>query len=413
MGANAGPDIVSDGLVLALDAADNNSFRGEPTENLFPNPQFLNHTNNSAGAASITKKTFDNGRVGIEMIQGSSSNIVSFSMGNLGGTGVSGGTYTWSSYINCTSTGNKVKAQVSIYVDGTRHWLTNSNTWTTSVVECSHLFSPTIANSWHRIENTFTLPTGTLTNFSLGEFYRNASNFTIKIADAHLELNPAATRFTTGTRGTTVAAGGGWADISGNDNHGTINNGASTSNDKTTRGALTFDSTNDYISKTRVQYGITDPWTVELIFKPTSQVSYWNGLFGGSLGQGGYWMFHSDQLTNYEGYSGDAGTRIKYTGWSYSNTFTVNQFHYLTITYSPIDSSSGTFNLYYNGTEKAQSYDRTFYWSHSLDSRYIGGIAAEGRYGAFTIPLYREYSRTLTQNEVLQNYNSQKSRFGL
>ena len=153
MGANAGPDIVSDGLVLALDAADNNSFRGEPTENLFPNPQFLNHTNNSAGAASITKKTFDNGRVGIEMIQGSSSNIVSFSMGNLGGTGVSGGTYTWSSYINCTSTGNKVKAQVSIYVDGTRHWLTNSNTWTTSVVECSHLFSPTIANSWHRIEN--------------------------------------------------------------------------------------------------------------------------------------------------------------------------------------------------------------------------------------------------------------------
>ena len=206
-------------------------------------------------------------------------------------------------------------------------------------------------------------------------------------------------------------SGTAWSDLSGNGYNGTLANGPTFSS--ANGGSITFDGTNDYISKTRVQYGITDPWTVEVLFKPTSQVSYWNGLFGGSLSQGGYWMFHNDQLTNYEGYNVDAGTRIKYTGWSYSNTFTVNNFHHLVITYSPINSSSGTFNLYYNGTEKTQTYDRTFYWSHSLDSRYIGGIGAEGRYGAFDIPFYREYNRTLSLQEVISNYNATKARFGL
>jgi len=41
MPTHSGPNIVDNGLVLSLDAADNNSFRGEPTTNLFLNPTFI------------------------------------------------------------------------------------------------------------------------------------------------------------------------------------------------------------------------------------------------------------------------------------------------------------------------------------------------------------------------------------
>lgn len=397
-----GPNIVEEGLVLALDAANVKSFRGEPTTNTFSSTKDLNASPwVKEGAVSISPNSAtapDGTQTANTVTYASTGNLYFYQTDRFTGAGgfLQGQTYTISIWAKGAVGGETFILAFQRRGDGTS---TYSST-------------KTLTTEWVRYTFTKTLPSDS-SHTSLWGLFRGLLNSTFYVWHPQIEQKSSATRFTTGTRGTTVATGGGWADISGNDNHGTINNGASTSNDKTTRGALTFDGTNDYISKTRVQYGITDPWTVELIFKPTSQVSYWNGLFGGSLNQGGYWMFHSDQLTNYEGYSGDAGTRIKYTGWSYSNTFTVNQFHYLTITYSPIDSSSGTFNLYYNGTEKTQSYNRTFYWSHSLDSRYIGGIAAEGRYGAFAIPLCREYSRTLTQNEVLQNYNSLKTRFGL
>jgi hypothetical protein len=406
MGANAGPDIVSDGLVLALDAADNNSFRGEPTENLFPNPQFLNHTNNSAGAASITKKIFDNGRVGIEMIQGSSSNIVSFSMGNLGGTGVSGGTYTWSSYINCTSTGNKLKAQVSIYVDGIRHWLTNSNTWTTSVVECSHLFSPTIANSWHRIENTFTLPTGTLTNFSLGGFYRNTSNFTIKIADAHLELNPAATRFTTGTRGTTVAAGGGWADISGNDNHGEILNGTSTSNDGSVIGALDFDGSNDYIDLGTGTLNLTNTsFTLEAIIKwdGGSEDTFFGHHYTTTQRQSIHWRIYSTGQLRFDFYSDSIN--------SSTGAIVAGNTYYLTVTYN---YNTDTCICYRNGEVLMSGTSGPFTGISASTITNIGRWFSGGpQYFGGSIYYFRGYNRALSASEVLQNYNSLKSRFRL
>jgi len=42
MSAKGGPDIVTDGLVLALDAANIKSFRGEPTTNLLLYTRNLN-----------------------------------------------------------------------------------------------------------------------------------------------------------------------------------------------------------------------------------------------------------------------------------------------------------------------------------------------------------------------------------
>jgi hypothetical protein len=178
-------------------------------------------------------------------------------------------------------------------------------------------------------------------------------------------------------------------------------------------GQPTFDGTDDYISKTRNQYGISDLWSVELVFEPTDDSdTAWNGLFGGSLTQGGYWFFHSaGNLAYYEGNSGAIGTKITYRDWNKSNTFTQDNHHHLVITYTPSSTTAGTFNLYYNGGEKTDSFSWTFGWNHSLDSRFIG--SGDGRFGTNDVRIYKEYSKALTAAEVKQNYNAYKNRFNI
>ena len=180
-------------------------------------------------------------------------------------------------------------------------------------------------------------------------------------------------------------------------------------------GLLTFDGTDDTITiAPRKQYAITEAWTTELVFKPTVEGdNSWNGLFGGSLGQGGYWMFHSvGNLSYYEGHSTATGTKITYRPWTKSNTFTTNQYHHLTICYTPTSSTKGKFDLYYNGGEKVDSFNWTFNWSYSLDMQTIGN-GGGNRYGTNDIHYFKQYSKTLTADEVAQNFKSVKSRFNI
>lgn len=176
---------------------------------------------------------------------------------------------------------------------------------------------------------------------------------------------------------------------------------------------MTFDGSNDYVGiSPRRQYTIAEPWTTELVFKPTTTTTSWNGLFGGTLQNGGYWMFHSaGNLTYYEGYSGEVGTKITYRTWTFANTFTQNQFHHLTIAYSPNTATNGTFTLYYNGGEKVDSFSFTFTWSHSLDMQFIG--AGDGRFGTNDIHYFKQYNRALTASEIKANYNAIKGRFNI
>jgi hypothetical protein len=175
-------------------------------------------------------------------------------------------------------------------------------------------------------------------------------------------------------------------------------------------GQPTFDGTSDYISKTRRQY-TTEAWSVEIIFKPTDATdTSWNGLFGGNLGQGGYWFFHSAgnlALYSSPGY-------LSYRSWTKANTFTVDEFHHLTITYTPTGHAglTGTFNLYYNGGEKTDSFNFTFSNIYTLDSQYIG-MGGGNRFGTNDVAVYKEFEKVLTAGEVQSNYKAYKNRFNI
>ena len=381
-------------LVFGYDLGDvSNSYRGEPTENLFPYPQFTNHTNNVVGAASITKKDFGDGKIGIEIIQGSTSDIVSFSMESLT-SAVSGATYTWSSYVNCTSTGNKVKAQVTIRVDGVRYWLTNSNTWTTSVTECSHLFSPTVANQWHRVDTQITMPTGTLTDFQLGGWYRNTSNFTLKLANAQLEIKSHPTQFLTGIRSATQ----GLLDLTGNSTIDLTN----VSFDSNAQ--MTFDGSSDHIALTGNILNV-DSFTVEAVVNITSEGNYNKPIFvAGDLSTAGIWFFkHRSGLGNrlvMHGYDG-VNPRI--------DVDSVNQVPDAENTYVAVTFDGNAYQLYMNGEpEDSPVVDNKV---GATTTNYIGKQG--GTYLNGDIPMMKIYTRGLTASEVKSNYNAIKGRFNI
>ena len=403
MGIHRGPNTVKDGLVFGYDTgygvADNSAatrfYPGEATANIFSNPNFANHTDVTVGTTSVIKQDFGDGRIGIQMIQAGTSDIAGFSMGSYSAP-VSAGTYTWSSFIHSTSTGGKVKAQITVYVNGTRHWLTNSNTWTTSVTECSHLFIATVANQWHRIENQFTLPTGTLTNLQLGSFYRTTSNFTIKIANAQLELKSHTTPFVDGTRSSTASL----IDLKKTANIDVSN----VSFDST--GQPDFDGSNDYIYIDEDILNVSS-FTVEAIVNITSTGNNNKPIFTcGNLSSTGIWFFkHRSGLGNrlvMHGYDG-VNPRVDITS---TNVVPDAENAYVAVTFN-----GTSYQLYINGVADGNSVSDNAV--AASNDNYIGRQSSSGTYLLGDVPVLKIYNKALTATEIKQNYNAYKNRFDI
>ena len=173
-----------------------------------------------------------------------------------------------------------------------------------------------------------------------------------------------------------------------------------------------MDGTDDYISiNPVVQYVPSQSWTVEVVFNPWDQNDgSWSGIFGGDLGHGGYWMFHSGQLTYYEGYNGN--TQIKYTGWNKTSVFTPNKMHHLTIVYKSTGSNQGDFYLYHNGDEHTQSFGWVFTHGESLHLHSLGR-GSTNRPGTNDIASFRLWDTDLTSEQVMGNYNSHKNKIDM
>ena len=409
MGANAGPDIVSDGLVLALDAADNNSFRGEPTTNIlgtYVDPTFENGTTSGDGWAFDAKtdgiRAYNslNPYAGSYCMELTNSTVSSIAFWRSNIPVVSGTKYTMTVYaknIDCPTT--PYFSGVNISLDSGE----NSS------------FSG-INSEWKRFKATYTA-----TATGNAQFYirtgANATQGSFLIDNFQIEEKSYATRFTTGTRGTTVATGGGWADISGNDNHGEILNGTSTSNDGSVLGALDFDGTNDLVNINIDSWIRTvDDITVEGVIKIP---------LGASL-TGGPWAVLTDHSTNTEkdGFwwhmrlgGGYTYFRVEDTvygerGITFSNPSTFssgNTYHIVTVV--------GTNGVYiYNNGELVENYNPPFNWA-DISSSHTAILNIGRTYPGYwlnsSIYTIKVYDRALSASEILANYNSQKTRFGL
>ena len=201
-----------------------------------------------------------------------------------------------------------------------------------------------------------------------------------------------------------------WSDISGNGNNGTLTNGPTFNSNN--GGSIVFDGIDDRVSGTTINTG--QNFTVNCWIFPTLLGATRRALVGNGYpytSRVGWFLCTAGGGVNntfFLSIGNDSSFRI-----AAANTLSTNTWQYVT---GVVTNGGGTITLYKNGetTNTANSgissgtityTDNQFYigWRHST-----GGDPYTGRITQTTI-----YNRALSQQEVLQNFNATRARFGI
>jgi len=198
-----------------------------------------------------------------------------------------------------------------------------------------------------------------------------------------------------------------WKDRSGNGNNGTLTNGPIF--DSANGGSIDFDGTND-ISLTTSNLTITGDQSIETFLKFNSLDSFLQGLVSNhdyvNTSNFGVNQIQNDKIGISIGYTD--GSREYNSKYSIAAVVTGRYYH-IVMTFNLnanqcklyIDGVlDSTFNLakVVKYTSRPMVLAR---WDYQYTHYYFDGNIASARY----------YSQTLTDEEVLQNYNAFKSRF--
>ena len=194
-----------------------------------------------------------------------------------------------------------------------------------------------------------------------------------------------------------------WNDLSRGNNNGTLVNDPAFSS--LNGGSIVLDGTNDYVITNNIQ--TTSNFTYDFIFDTSNLTNNTiNALVKGTAGYGGQNVsFHLSNANSIFVCStlADFSAYIYFTGY---NWFTNRGLHHYTVTMEY--TTTTTFKLYVDGilkdTQSSNNYNNYLPAFNSIS--YADGVS----YSAY---LFRLYNRTLSAQEVLQNYNSTKTRFGL
>jgi hypothetical protein len=200
-----------------------------------------------------------------------------------------------------------------------------------------------------------------------------------------------------------------WFDLSGLNNSGSLTNGPTFSS--ANLGSIVFDGSNDYVDvplSSYLQFGTSD-FTISYWVYPISKVSLYPSIF-----------------TNYNGY----GTGAIYFGVDHSSVPNKYSFYInnaLTPAYTNSNISygsweqiisvrdSGIIKLYLNGWQNGTTIDGTGITLNGRNSSVIRIAAIQGESNFYNgrISNIQIYNRALSAQEIQQNYNAQKSKFGL
>ena len=193
------------------------------------------------------------------------------------------------------------------------------------------------------------------------------------------------------------AAGSTWTDLSGEGNNGTLINGTSFSTDG--QGSISFDGLDAYVNvNSNANILSKTAYTKTAWFYPTSFSTNNNINSGGFSGQHAFWLAGSNRLNS--GHNGQWSTVVGTTELS------LNTWYFGAVTF---DTTNG-WKLYLNGTQESTSSSTTTFTGNGeiLIGSFAGGNLFTGRIAGTQV-----YSKVLTASEILQNYNAQKTRFGL
>jgi hypothetical protein len=198
-----------------------------------------------------------------------------------------------------------------------------------------------------------------------------------------------------------------WNDVSGNGNSGSLVNGPVFNSGS--GGSIVFDGSNDYISiadSTVLDFTGSVNLTSEVWIKLNQykDISFINAKGDGGGGANNYNYFFIGTNTSFYFRFSDGTTSQSSPTITNANLSVGSWGHIVGV----LDTS--TIRLYLNGVEIATPTSRTINPKANNDPFYISTptYALSG-----SIAISRIYNRALSPQEILQNYNAQKSRFGL
>jgi hypothetical protein len=384
------PKVVTDGLVLALDAANTKSFRGEPTTNLAINPQFTSTSNwsvatNGGGTFSV------NGGFG------------KITMGTAGSFNYLNQTQALAIPPNTTATWSAFFKNDKVATFGIRLVFFDGASVPAQPTQLVVLDG---AGGLKRVSVSATY-TGTTTSVRLdilsGGFYSGLSNADVEFTNVQFELKPYATSFVNGTRGTTVTTGGGWADLTENSNHMEIVNG--TAAVTLNGGSLLFDGIDDrtYVVN-NTTYGNNTTW--EAWVNRTASVNAYNMFMGRFLP---YFGLVNDNRIIFSNTIGGGQRTI------YSTDFaSVNNTWYHLIFTTEYDNVNTIAKIYINGI-----FNNSGSFAGAQGNVAYKFTVGDGGNSSAWYPFngrvsnVKVYNKTLTPQEILQNFNATRSRFGV
>jgi hypothetical protein len=190
-----------------------------------------------------------------------------------------------------------------------------------------------------------------------------------------------------------------WRDLSGNDNSGSLINGPTFNN--ANGGSIVFDGVNDFVTGSGVQLSGSafslGCW-VRPVVSPVNKVYLAIGTIQ-VKSQALHLRFVSDTIFKFGLYADDLDVTL--------NSVT-GKWNYILVTLNNNILQS----VYQNGSFVGSRTATSFYIG---DNQYAVGAWAffSTQYINAEISSIQVYNRALSPQEVLQNYNAQKSRFGL
>ena len=218
-----------------------------------------------------------------------------------------------------------------------------------------------------------------------------------------VEQKSYATNFVPGVRGATVSTGGGWADLSGNSNHGQLINGVMEGGDNL--GTLVFDGANDSVATSNnASFGSNCTW--EVWINRSSSVNSYNMFMGRYLP---YFGLRNDSVVFSNVISGSQQTLYS-TGFTPSNS----TWYHLAFT-TQYDGTYTTSKIYINGVLNSSAVFTGVQGEYPYPLTLGDGLGYPGSWYPFQgkISGLKVYSRTLTAEEIKQNFSALRGRFGL
>jgi hypothetical protein len=397
MGISYNPRTITDGLVLCLDAANKKSY----SQNEFQySTDIFGWSGTSANAATLSRDTISSpvGNTPLKMVvTGNDPHLGTYNSGvwNIA-PAANGQTWIVSVYVKASvaTTGEILifgaNSAGTAFVDG--GWLSLTGV------------TVNIGTEWTRVQHIHTMNNANVAfiHMRLDGPNSGGTGQTVWWDGLQVERVPAGT--TTPTPFTSAYYGGSvYKDLVGS-NNGTLVTYPNYSNDA--NGSILFNSTGPYISLTQNSYGITDAYTVSFWVKRISGT----GVFL-YIGQSNTTGVYFESYTNTDLYTWFFGTNSPQNNGNWgANALSTTQWINVVMT---MVTSTKTQTRYLNGTISGSPFvfTNTVTAPSGVSSNWLIKNNSQNWFGY--ISNLQLYNRALTAQEIQQNFNATRGRYGI